>query len=69
MLVEINRFIKWQRRRNANARTWRDYQYDLKQFVEVVGDKPPGAIKIQDIDRSLPGRQRVASNPPPSIGV
>jgi site-specific recombinase XerD len=51
MLVEINHFINWQRRRNAHARTWRDYQYDLKQFVEVVGDKPPGAIKMQDIDR------------------
>jgi site-specific recombinase XerD len=51
MLVEINRFINWQRRRNAEARTWRDYSYDLKQFLEVVGDKPPGAIKFQDIDR------------------
>lgn len=51
MLVEIEHFINWQRRRNAIARTWRDYQYDLKQFVEVVGDQPPGAIKFQDIDR------------------
>ena len=51
MLVEINRFINWQRRRNAHARTWRDYSYDLKQFVGVVGDQSPRAIKFQDIDR------------------
>jgi site-specific recombinase XerD len=51
MLAEIELFINWQRRRNADARTWRDYQYDLKQFVEVVGDRPPGAITFQDVDR------------------
>jgi len=51
MLVEIERFLNWQRRRNATARTWRDYGYDLKQFVAVVGDQSPGAIKFQDIDR------------------
>ena len=51
MLTEINRFINWQRRRNTNARTWRDYGYDLKQFVEVVGDQPPGEITFQDVDR------------------
>lgn len=53
MLVEISRFINWQRRRNAQARTWRDYHYDLKQFVEVVGDKPPGAVTFHDIDRFI----------------
>lgn len=51
MLVEVERFINWQRRRNAEARTWRDYAYDLRQFVEMVGDKPPGAITFRDIDR------------------
>ncbi len=51
MLVEIERFINWQRRRNAEARTWRDYQYDLKQFVEVVGDHPPNAVTLYDVDR------------------
>jgi len=51
MLVEIERFINWQRRRNAQSRTWRDYQYDLKQFVEVVGDHPPNAVTLYDVDR------------------
>ena len=41
MLVEIERFVNWLRRRNPHARTWRDYGYDLKQFVTVVGDRPP----------------------------
>ncbi len=40
MLVEIECFVNWLRRRNAEARTWRDYGYDLKQFVEVVDDQP-----------------------------
>ena len=51
MLVEIERFVNWLRRRNAEARTWRDYGYDLKQFVEVVGDQLPTAITFHDIDR------------------
>jgi site-specific recombinase XerD len=51
MLAEIERFINWQRRRNADARTWRDYQYDLKQFAEVVGDVPPASVTFHDVDR------------------
>ncbi len=51
MLVEIECFVNWLRRRNAEARTWRDYGYDLKQFVEVVGDQPPAAITFHDVDR------------------
>ena len=51
MLVEIDRFVNWLRRRNSEARTWRDYGYDLKQFVEVVGDQPPAAITFHDVDR------------------
>jgi site-specific recombinase XerD len=50
MLAEIESFINWQRRRNATARTWRDYRYDLKQFLEVVGDKPPNAVTFHDVD-------------------
>jgi site-specific recombinase XerD len=51
MLVEIERFVNWQRRRNPDARTWRDYGYDLKQFVAIVGDVEPGSVTFQDIDR------------------
>jgi site-specific recombinase XerD len=51
MLAEIERFVNWVRRRNPNARTWRDYGYDLRQFVAVVGDRAPSAITIADVDR------------------
>lgn len=51
MLKEINGFVNWLRRRNPQVRTWRDYRYDLSQFAEVVGDKPPGLVTVQDVDR------------------
>ena len=51
MLTEVDRFVNWIRRRNPEARTWRDYSYDLKQFVAVVGDQPPRSITFQDVDR------------------
>lgn len=50
MLVEVERFIQWVRRRNLAARTWRDYQYDLKQFVALVGDVPPAQVTLRTID-------------------
>lgn len=50
MLHEIDQLVNWVRRRNPQSRTWRDYSYDLKQFVQIVGIKPPGQITIQDID-------------------
>ncbi len=50
MLSHINEFVNWVRRRNPEARTWRDYSYDLHQFVEVVGDRLPGEITLRDID-------------------
>ncbi|MEA1977278.1 MAG: tyrosine-type recombinase/integrase [Chloroflexota bacterium] len=50
MLAEITRFVNWVRRRNPHARTWRDYKYDLKQFVAVVGDRSPEEITFHDID-------------------
>jgi len=53
MLSEIDRFINWQRRRNTNSRTWRDYSYDLKQFAEVVGNQPPNTVTFQDVDRFI----------------
>jgi site-specific recombinase XerD len=51
MLAEIDRFVNWVRRRNSDARTWRDYCYDLKQFADIVGDRPPDSITFHDIDR------------------
>jgi site-specific recombinase XerD len=51
MLVEIESFVNWIRRRNPQARTWRDYHGDLRQFVAVVGDQPPAAITFRDVDR------------------
>ncbi len=53
MLVEIERFVNWVRRRNSQARTWRDYGYDLRQFVAVVGDRAPKSITFRDIDQFI----------------
>ncbi len=53
MLSEIKCFVNWLRRRNPEARTWKDYGYDLQQFVSVVGDHPPGDVTIQDIDHFI----------------
>jgi site-specific recombinase XerD len=51
MLVEIERFVNWVRRRNPQARTWKDYGYDLRFFVEAVGDRPPCEITFRDVDQ------------------
>jgi site-specific recombinase XerD len=51
MLAEIEEFVNWVRRRNPQARTWRDYSYDLRQFASVVGERSPGAITHRDIDQ------------------
>lgn len=51
MLVEIEEFVNWVRRRNPQARTWKDYGYDLRFFVAVVGDRPPNEITFRDVDR------------------
>jgi site-specific recombinase XerD len=51
MLSEIADFVNWVRRRNPQARTWRDYSYDLRRFTDVVGDCPPGEITFRDIDQ------------------
>ncbi|MFC1878306.1 site-specific integrase [Chloroflexota bacterium] len=50
MLSEIHAFVNWLHRRNPDARTWRDYSYDLRQFVALVGDQPPETITFHDID-------------------
>lgn len=51
MLVQIEEFVNWVRRRNPQARTWKDYGYDLRFFVEVIGDHPPKEITLRDVDR------------------
>jgi site-specific recombinase XerD len=53
MLVEIDQFVNWVRRRNPQARTWRDYGYDLHQFVEIVGDRCPREVTFRDIDHFI----------------
>jgi integrase/recombinase XerD len=53
MIDAITHFVNWLRRRNPQARTWRDYGYDLNQFVASVGDKSPAAVTIQDIDNFI----------------
>jgi len=53
MLVEIESFVNWVRRRSPEARTWRDYGYDLHFFIEAVGDRPPKDITYKDIDRFI----------------
>jgi hypothetical protein len=50
MLTEIERCVNWVRRRNPYAHTWRDYRADLKQFLAVVGSRPPRAITFHDVD-------------------
>ncbi len=51
MLAEIDAFVKWLRRRNPQSRTWRDYAYDLKQFVALLGERPTASVTFHDIDR------------------
>ncbi len=51
MLSEIERFVNWTRRRSPEARTWKDYGYDLRFFIEIVGDREPAEITFKDIDQ------------------
>jgi site-specific recombinase XerD len=53
MLAEIERFVNWVRRRSPQAHTWRDYQCDLRFFIEAVGDRPPNEVNFRDIDRFI----------------
>lgn len=50
MLSEIEQFVNWTRRRSPQARTWKDYGYDLRFFMRVVGDRPLQEITFRDID-------------------
>jgi site-specific recombinase XerD len=50
MLSEVERFVNWTRRRSPEARTWKDYGYDLRIFIQVVGDRLLKDITFRDID-------------------
>ncbi len=50
MLAEVERFVNWTRRRSPEARTWKDYGYDLRFFAQVVGDRPPNEVTFREID-------------------
>jgi site-specific recombinase XerD len=51
MLSEIEQFVNWVRRRNPQARTWRDYRNDLSQLAAVIGDVPPAQVTFFQIDQ------------------
>jgi len=50
MFSDIDRFVKWLRRRNPSADTAKSYQYHLRKFTEVVGDCAPDDVTLHDID-------------------
>lgn len=66
MLSQIEDFVNWVRRRNPQARTWRDYSYDLTRFVETLGDRSPSEITFRDIDLFV-ARQREKGHQPATV--
>ncbi|MCP4422612.1 MAG: hypothetical protein GY805_38875 [Chloroflexi bacterium] len=50
MVKEIQSFVNGLRRRNPQARTWKDYRHVLNGFHAAVGDKSPDAVTIKDVD-------------------
>lgn len=50
MFSDIDRFVKWLRRRNPSADTAKSYQYHLRKFTEVVGDCAPADVTLHDVD-------------------
>lgn len=53
MVNQIHSFVNWVRRRNTQARAWRDYRHVLNRLLKVTGDKPPDDVTIYDIDNFL----------------
>lgn len=66
MLSQIEEFVNWVHRRNAEARTWRDYRGDLAQFAAVVGDCDPAKITFREIDLFI-ARQREKGFKPATV--
>lgn len=50
MFHEIDRFVNWMRRRNPDADTAKSYQYHLRKFTHIVGDRSPADVTLHDID-------------------
>lgn len=63
MLVEIERFVNWVRRRSPGARTWKDYGYDLRFFMDIVGDRPLKEITFRDIDHFIAAQSEKGFKP------
>ena len=51
MHAEIDRFIHWVRRHSPQARTWKDYQYDLRIFARFIGNRLLRELTFRDVDR------------------
>jgi site-specific recombinase XerD len=66
MLSQIEEFVNWVHRRNAQARTWRDYRNDLQQFAAIVGDCDPALITFREIDLFI-ARQREKGFKPATV--
>jgi site-specific recombinase XerD len=63
MLAEMERFVNWTRRRSPEARTWKDYGYDLRFFMDVVGDRSLKDITFKDIDQFIAVQSEKAFKP------
>jgi hypothetical protein len=63
MLSQIEEFVNYIRRRNAQARAWRDYRGDLGQFAAMVGDCAPGAVTFCEVDRFVTRQQERGFKP------
>jgi site-specific recombinase XerD len=50
MVNEIHSFVNWLRRRNPQARTWKDYRHVLNRFKDIIGDKSPHEVTVKDVD-------------------
>jgi site-specific recombinase XerD len=66
MLSQIEQFVNWVRRRNPEARTWRDYRNDLNQFYAAIGSHSSKEITFRHIDMFV-ARQREQGFKPATV--
>ena len=58
MLAEIEQFVNWVRRRNPEARTWRDYTLRPRSVrCQLVGDCPPSQVTFRRSTTSSTSRR------------